>query len=156
VSPADGAQTLVPDSAELVFPRDVEVEASGAVLVAEEAGMHQVRVDPTTGARADVGPPLDLIQGGEEPQGFGGFSALALGLDGTPYLSLVAQSAPSDYALFRAPTDAADAVRVSELPLCRGADLEVVRALPVPEPGAAFGACTALATLGFVRARRRG
>jgi streptogramin lyase len=152
IDPVTGAQSLVPDSDALAFLDDLEVEAAGSLLAAEQAGERLWRVDPTTGAREEVGPILDLIQALEEPQGYGGFSALALGLDGAPWASLVAMSAPNDYALFRAPTDATDVARISELPLCRGDDLEVVRA--VPEPSTAAAACAALACLGQLRRAR--
>jgi len=154
VSPVDGAQSVVSNSGELTFNDDLEIEASGTLLVAEQAGERMWRVNPTTGAREEVGPLLDLIQALDEPQGYGSFSALTLGLDGTPYLSLLASSAPNAYAIFRAPTDAADAERVSELPLCRGDDLEVVHALPAPEPSAVLAASAALACLALLARQR--
>lgn len=147
VNPLTGAQTLVPTSDEITFLDDLEAEASGTLLVGNRAGGGDrlLRVNPTTGARAEVGPLLAVTPPGE-PQGYGGYSALALGLDGTPYVSLVADNT-SVLAVYRAPTDAADTTLVSDLPLCRGDDLEVVKALPVPEPGGA--ACAAAALVGL-------
>lgn len=142
IDPVTGAQTLVPASDELSLVRDLEVEVSGALLAVESAGDRMWRVDPDTGARQEVGPPLDLSQIGSAPRGFGAFSALARGLDGTPYLSLFEGGAATNYAIYRAPADAGAALRVAELPLCRGAELEVVRA--VPEPAGAPGAAAAL------------
>jgi len=154
VDPTTGAQSIVPDSDDLTFNDDLEVEASGALIVAEQAGERLWRVDPATGQRAEVGPLLDRTQELMDPRGYGGVSALALGQDGVPIVSLVASSAPNGYALFRAPTDATDATLVSDLGLCAGDDLEVVRAVPEPEPGAAASAALAFAALA-ARMRRR-
>ena len=152
IDPVTGAQSVVPDSGDLTFLDDLEAESSGSLIVAEQAGEKLWRVDPATGQREEVGPLLDRTQQLQDPRGYGGFSALALGLDGTPYVSLLASSAPNGYAIFRAPTDAIDTMRVSDLPLCRGDDLEVVRA--VPEPSAALAALAAIACL-LGSARRR-
>jgi hypothetical protein len=70
-------------------------------------------------------------------------------------VSLVASSAANDYAIFRAPTDATETTRVSELPLCRGEDLEVVRALPAPEPSATLAAAATLGCLAGLARRTR-
>lgn len=154
IDPEDGAQSVVPDSGTLTFNDDLEVEASGFLRVAEQNGERMWRVDPLTGAREEIGPLLDEIAVLDEPQGYGSSSALALGLDGTAVLSLITSSAPNGSALFRAPAGALEAERLSALPLCRGDDLEVVKALPVPEPGSAGLACAAFACLVLVASRR--
>ncbi|RIL05025.1 MAG: hypothetical protein DCC71_11900 [Proteobacteria bacterium] len=119
IDPEDGAQSVVPDSGTLAFNDDLEVEASGALRVAEQGGERMWRVDPATGAREEIGPPIDEVAVLDEPQGYGGFSALALELDGTAVLSLLASSAPNGSALFRAPAGALAAERLSEPALPR-------------------------------------
>lgn len=155
IDPEDGAQSVVPDSGTLSFNDDIEVEASGFLRVAEQGGDRMWRVDPLTGARDEIGPLIDEVAVHDEPQGYGGSSSLALELDGTAVLSLVADSGPNGSALFRAPAGALAAALVSELPLCHGDDLEVVKALPAPEPVAAASACAALAGLALRAWRRR-
>lgn len=147
IDPVTGAQAPVPDSDTLVFLDDLEAEAGGTLIVAEQAGEHLSRVAPVSGVRNEVGPLLDEPGVQDEPQGYGTPSALGLGLDGTPYVTLLASSAPNGYALFRAPTDSAVIERVSELPLCRGDDLELVKSLPVPEPGGVLAGAAAFAWL---------
>jgi streptogramin lyase len=151
VDPVTGEQTPVPDAGSLSFWGDLEAEAGGTLLVLQqgvEEADHLVRLTPDTGAQQEVGPPIGpYLEIGVAP---GPNSALAIDLGGTPWVTLGSSTAIS--ALYRAPFGDDEIELVSDLPLCNGSDLEVVRA---PEP--AGGALAALAVvLGLVRARRPG
>jgi streptogramin lyase len=151
VDPVSGEQTPVPGAGSLSFWGDLEAEAGGTLLVLQqgvEEADHLVRLTPDTGAQQEVGPPIGpYLEIGVAP---GPNSALAIDLQGTPWVTLGSSTAIG--ALYRAPFGAEEIELVSELPLCNGPDLEVVRA---PEP--AGGALAALAVvLGLVRARRPG
>lgn len=157
VDPVTGNETAVPGTTDAFqFVSDLAVEASGDLIVVQEAGDFMVRVDPQTGGPIDVGPSIDS-PGAEQPGAFAGISAFTLGLDGTPYMTLTPGNDALNW-LYRVPFDAPAPQLVSTLPLCRSStELEVVRAVaPVPEPGAMLAVATSwTALLRFAQARRQ-
>jgi streptogramin lyase len=153
VNPVTGNESAVPGTTDAFhFVSDLDVEASGDLIVVQEAGEFMVRVDPQSGVKTDVGPSIDS-PGVEQPGAFAGISAFTLGLDGTPYMTLTPGNDALNW-LYRVPFDALAPQLVSTLPLCRSStELEVVRAVtPVPEPCALLAGVAALA--GLVRRRR--
>jgi len=146
VHPVTGAQSIVPDADNLSFWGDFEAEAGGTLLVlqqGEEEVERLVRIDPITGAQALVGPPIGPYSAiGVAP---GPSSAIALDAGGTPYVTLGSNTGTNQ--LYRAPFAAAEIEPISDLPLCFGADLELVRAVPEPSAAAAVAAAAACLAL---------
>jgi streptogramin lyase len=151
VDPVSGDESVVPGTEDLSLVTDVAVLPSGNLLVIEHAADFMLRIDPATGATDAVGPTISTP--GVQPGAFGSTSAMTLGLDGTPYMTLTPGNDALNW-LYRVPFDALAPELVSTLPLCRsGTELEVVRAVtPVPEPCALLAGVAALA--GLVRRRR--
>jgi streptogramin lyase len=140
VDPVTGAESVVPGTENFEFVSDLAVEASGDLLVVQHAANRIVRVDPVLGNPVEVAPPI----GPFPPRAFNAGSAFALGLDGTPWVSLTPNNG-SLQQLYRAPFGAGEVELVSTLPLCSGNEMEVVRA--VPEPGAPLAGAAVLAAL---------